>query len=109
MSAKKTPTNGDNCGVAVLNDPEKRTYRTHHDPRAGDLSTTVALAVTAVNEENGGAEFTLAEFVDPDALDSLFAAPQDGGRTVGHVTFAIGEYDVTVYADDEIVVGRRGE
>jgi hypothetical protein len=59
--------------------------------------------VSAVAETRGADPMELeqlADRVDPDALDSLFA----GGRAGGSITFPFGGCDVTVYARGEIVV-----
>ncbi|GAA0260105.1 HalOD1 output domain-containing protein [Haladaptatus pallidirubidus] len=42
------------------------------------------------------ADFTLYDHIDPDALDSLFQADADAPITV---TFAVEEYDVTIWGD----------
>lgn len=84
-----------------------RDYYSYHDPD-GDarLTTTLvhALAdVMGVDVTDTG--FVLADHIDPDALDTLFADPVDErGNPLGHVAFAVDSYRVTIYSDGTIVI-----
>lgn len=84
---------------------ESRDYYTYHDPDGeARLSTTLvhALAdIMGVDVTDTG--FVLAEEIDPEALDMLFA-PSDGSGTVGHVAFSVDSHRVTVYSDGTIVI-----
>lgn len=67
--------------------------------------------VTAVAEELGlepdELDAPLNDFVDVDALDSLFAPTYDGvARASGHVTFAMLGCEVTVDGRGEVTVDR---
>lgn len=71
-----------------------------------ELTTTLAHAisdVTGVDVTDTG--FTLNDYVDPDALDKLFAPKADGTpRTNGHFSFEIWGCQVSVYSNGQIVV-----
>lgn len=93
-------------------DPERRAttdntvdYYAYHDPESdARLSTTLvhALAdVMGVDVTDSG--FVLAEEIDPEALDNLFAPPA-GDETTGHVAFRANSYRVTVYSNGKIVI-----
>lgn len=88
-------------------DPETDTYRVRHDfERDGRLSLTVvvALELVALRDPDREPE-PLFEAVEPDGLDSLFSpgAPFPL-RNEGHLTFPVGDYEVTVHADGLIVI-----
>ena len=82
-------------------------YVVHHDfDGPAELTTTLAHAIADVTgfevTETG---FTLSEYVDPDALDRLFAPKSDGTpRTNGHLRFTIWNCQVTVYSTGRIVI-----
>ncbi|WP_424020018.1 HalOD1 output domain-containing protein (plasmid) [Halorientalis pallida] len=84
-------------------------YVVHHDfDGPAELTTTLAHAIADVTgfevTETG---FTLSDYVDPDALDRLFAPKSDGTpRTNGHLAFTIWNCQVTVYSTGQIVVTR---
>lgn len=80
-------------------------YYTYHDPE-GDarLSTTLVHALADVmGTDVTEAGFTLADEIDPDALDHLFL-PAGGGEPAGHVAFSVQSYRVTIYSDGTIVI-----
>ncbi|AQL44899.1 hypothetical protein BV210_19265 (plasmid) [Halorientalis sp. IM1011] len=82
-------------------------YVVHHDfDGPSELTTTLAHAIADVTgfdvTETG---FTLSDYVDPAALDRLFAPKSDGTpRTNGHLGFTIWDCQVTVYSTGQIVV-----
>lgn len=57
--------------------------------------------VAAANETGVTELEPLANCVDPDALESVFAQP---GRNSGNVSFQYANRNITVYAHGEIVV-----
>jgi hypothetical protein len=79
-----------------------------HDP-AHHVGTTVARGiaeVTGTPVENLDVE--LNDYVDPDALDRLFARRLDGtDRDGGRVVFPVRDCLVEVYADSRVVVTRE--
>jgi hypothetical protein len=84
-------------------------YVVHHDfDGPAELTTTLAHAIADVTGfEVTEAGFTLSDYVDPDALDRLFAPKSDGiPRTNGHLGFTIWNCQVTVYSTGRIVVTR---
>ena len=84
-------------------------YVVYHDfDGPAELTTTLAHAIADVSgfdvTETG---LTLSDYVDPDALDRLFAPKADGApRTNGQLSFAIWNCQVTVYSTGQIVVSR---
>jgi len=83
------------------------TYYVKHDfDGSAELTTTLAHAisdVTGVDVTDAG--FTLNDYVDPEALDSLFRPRDDGTvRIDGHLSFAVWGYQVTVYSDGQIAI-----
>ena len=84
---------------------QQRSYRAYHDAQTpGSLSTTVVHALAdAMEVDVTDVEFSLADSIDPEALDRLFASGAD--RTAaGHVAFTVEGYSVTVYSGGEIVI-----
>ncbi|WP_336003423.1 HalOD1 output domain-containing protein [Halorientalis halophila] len=84
-------------------------YVVHHEfGGPAELTTTLAHAVadvTGVDVTETG--FTLNDYVDPDALDRLFAPKPDGSpRTNGHLSFSVWNCQVTVYSTGQIVVSQ---
>lgn len=74
----------------------------------GRLATSVLRVLDTVPEFDAKTtDGVLADFVDPDALDSLFRTTDRFSRDEGHVVFPVGTYQVTVTADDEILVRDR--
>lgn len=86
---------------------ETRNYFVQHDfDGSAELTTTLAHAisdVTGIDVTDTG--FTLADHVDPEALDRLFEPRDDGTpRTNGHLSFTIWGYQVTVYSNGQIAI-----
>lgn len=78
---------------------EHRRSARHH------LGTAVAFAVSdATGVPATELDHVLHDYVDPDALDALFATKDDGTRRpTGTVTFAVGDCEVTVFGDRRVV------
>jgi hypothetical protein len=86
---------------------EAHSYVVHHEfGGPAELTTTLAHAIADVTGfEVSEAGFTLSEFVDPDALDRLFAPKSDGTpRTNGYLGFTVWNCQVSVYGTGRIVV-----
>lgn len=70
------------------------------------VSTAVVLAVAAAEGVSPvEIDARLAERVDPDALNDLFAPVEPCGHATGHVTFMFAGYRVLVTSHGEISVG----
>jgi len=69
----------------------------------GGSVTSVVVEALAEAEDTSPTEMTepLYEYVDPDALNRLFATGDDAS---GRVVFSYGEYRVTVTVDDDVYV-----
>ena len=82
-------------------------YTVQHD---FDGSASVAATIVHALSDVAGidatqAEFALHDYVDPDALDKLFAPTSDGPpRLDGHVTFNVRGYQTTLYANGVISI-----
>lgn len=102
--------NSQNTAPAVhpQNQPQTpQPFCIHHDfEGAAELSTTLAHALADVTGADvTEAEFSLADHVDPDALDRLFTPAGNRRReSVGHFAFTVWGHGVTVYADGQIVI-----
>jgi len=93
--------------------PQQRHHRntqtyfvTHDFGGSAELTTTVAHAISDVSGiDVRDAEFTLADYVDPEALDRLFEPREDGTpRMNGQLTFTVWGFQVTVYSDGQIAI-----
>lgn len=84
---------------------EDHRYAHHDHESAAELTTTLVHALADVmGRDVTEIEWRLADCVDPDALDRVFAT---GDGTAGddcHVAFAVEGYRVTVYGTGEIVI-----
>jgi hypothetical protein len=83
------------------------TYFVKHDfDGPAELTTTLAHAlsdISGVDVTDTG--FTLYDYIDPDALDSLFKPRDDGVQAVnGMLTFTVWGHQVTVYSDGQIAI-----
>lgn len=86
-------------------DSESGVYRMSHDWAAPEsLSSAVLTAVSAAADCEPVELPPLYEQVDPACLEGLFSPEPGSQRRNGSVTFALGEFHVTVAADGEIVV-----
>jgi len=80
------------------------TYHAHHDMTEDGLTVTIALAlaeVADVEPKHVISDFT--EYVDPDALNTLFRVREsEQTREVGYLHLSIEGYDVAVHSDGDI-------
>lgn len=103
---------GDSRNPATANQPESQPpqpqpyYFTHEFGGSSQLSTTLVHALADVaGVDVTQAEFRLADYVDPDALNQLFAPSGDGTAQVdGHLSFTVWGNQVTIYNDGQIVI-----
>lgn len=84
--------------------PVRQPYTVNHDfDGAAKLSTTLVHALSTVtNADMTDTEFTLHDYVDPDALNRLFRSQDDADRINGHLTFTIMGYQTTIYSNGQI-------
>jgi hypothetical protein len=72
------------------------------------VATNILLALDSLPEFDAAtSEDRLFQHVDPDALDALFRSAPGADRTQGWVNFPVGDYDVSVCAQGDIVVRDR--
>jgi hypothetical protein len=86
---------------------EPRTYVVEHDfDGPAELTTTLVHALSNVSGVDvTDTEFTLNDYVDPEALDALFKPKGDGEfRMSGRLSFTAWGYRVTVYSDGRIAI-----
>lgn len=90
----------------VTYDPQASAYYASHDwTSQGSLSVTLVTALAEVADVDPTEMQQLGTHVDPDALDALFEPRTDGdARSAGRLELPIDEFDVTVYADGEIII-----
>lgn len=97
-------------GRAVERDSQSRrtqTYRVKHDfDGSAALTTTLAHALSDVTGlDVTDTAFTLADFVDPEALDRLFKPKDDGTQRIdGQLSFDVWGNEVTVHSDGQIEI-----
>ena len=91
----------DNSPYRPESDPNTVTYHVFHD-MAGDqsVSSSVAMALTALFETDGVATGPLAQTIDPDSLDSLFASGSTSGHTAERMIQFVHEDVVIRIVDD---------
>jgi hypothetical protein len=104
-------SNGSAAEAADADEPDPDTdgrVELTHDP-AHHIGTTVARGVAAVTDTPADElDAVLNDYVDPDALDRLFAERLDGtDRVEGRVVFPMLGCRVEVYADYRVVVGEE--
>lgn len=97
----------ENCDSGRETD-ERIVYRTTVDPQGGtELSMGVLMALDSVpGYDIENSETVVFEHIDLDALDELFSAV-NGTQRLGHVTFPVDRYQITVTAAGEITVRNR--
>ena len=78
----------------------------HEFGGSAKLTTTLVHALSDVaGVDVTDAEFTLSDYVDPEALDNLFKPKDDDSpRLGGHLSFTAWGCQVTVYSDGRITV-----
>ncbi|UPW00975.1 hypothetical protein M0R88_02475 [Halorussus gelatinilyticus] len=80
--------------------PRSKSLLTHELEADQTPSEGVVAAVSAASESDPADIEPLAEAIDPDAVDALFADHYDGTpRGTGYVQFAYAGYDVVVSGD----------
>lgn len=87
--------------------PAPQQYVAHHEfGGSADLTTTIVHAISNVTGADvTEAEFSLADHVDPTALDRLFRDRPDGTpRSSGQVSFDVFGHRVTVFGDGRITI-----
>ncbi|MFB6179022.1 MAG: HalOD1 output domain-containing protein [Halorientalis sp.] len=87
--------------------PTHQPYVVHHDfTGSAELTTTLAHAISDVTGiDVTDTEFTLNDYVDPDALDNLFKPKSDGTpRTNGSLNVTILGCQVVVHSNGQIVL-----
>lgn len=103
----RNATNADLAAAPQQRAGQSQPYVVQHEfGGSAELTTTLAHAisdVTGIDVTDTG--FTLAEYVDPDALDRLFQPKSDGTvRTNGYLCFDVWGCQVTVYSTGQIVI-----
>ncbi|WP_435346365.1 HalOD1 output domain-containing protein [Haloarchaeobius sp. HRN-SO-5] len=86
---------------------EAPSYTVKHDfDGSASLTTTLIHAISDVTGiDVSDTEHTLADVIDPEALDRLFQSKSDDSAFVnGHVHFVLWGCQVTIYSDGHIVV-----
>lgn len=84
------------------------THITFYDPQHDDVGSEIVLALAEVTGKDPTDLPRLAEDVDPEALDRLFAPCRGKNSRRGSVQFATGDYDISVHSDGEIAIRPRG-
>jgi hypothetical protein len=87
--------------------PNGQYYHAYHDfDGSAHISTTIIHALADVaGADVSETEFALNDYVDPRALDRLFASQEDGTpRQGGTLTLTVSGYHVTVYGTGQIVI-----
>jgi len=86
----------------VKYDAESGTYRTFYDPTDENVSIRVLQAVGSIRDVDPTDLEPLDEFVDPDALDSVFTPMQAREGVHGSLSFNYEGLLVLVHSDGEI-------
>jgi hypothetical protein len=82
------------------------TYRFRHDWDGGpELGTTILRVLQTITDDEVREQVPLARYVDPEALDRLFAPiSRDRSRDRGAVSFRYAGASITVEATGEVVI-----
>lgn len=93
-------------GLVAADADEREAHYAQHDMSEDELSTTVIQALSeAAGVDPLEFDTPLNDYVDPDALNSLFRTRPDGtARPGGSLTFRIEGYDVTVRSTGQIEI-----
>lgn len=94
-------------GEAAISDRVEEEYQFYHDMESGgSLSTTIVSALLEIEDvEVSDLGFALEDYVDTDALDSLFAPKMDGTSREGtRIEFTVPGYDITVDSEGHISI-----
>lgn len=92
-------------------DDERITYHRPFDPETDSVSQELIDAVATINNADPTEMEILAQFIDPDALDSLFQSrPEGSSRDVnGEIRFEYDTFTVIIDSDGIISLNRRDE
>lgn len=94
-------------GEAAIGDRVEEEYQFYHDMESdGSLSTTIVSALLEIEDvEVSNLGFALEDYVDTDALDSLFAPKLDGTpRERTRIEFTVPGYDITIESEGHITI-----
>ena len=97
---------GHAIGGDVEYDSQMNTYRAEYDWSRVKPSTAVVELVASINDEDPTDLEPLYEYVDPDALDTLFDSER--ASSTSRFTFEFGSNTTTVHGDGTVAVYRRG-
>ena len=91
--------------------PDTQTYHIYHDlEQPPSISTIVIRGIATLNGEQPTDIKPLHDVIDPDALDALFQpVSEESTERRANVSFPFEGYEVTVYADGEIVIALPSE
>lgn len=95
------------AGQVATRPQAQQAYTVQHDFEG--TATVTETVVHALSDVTGmdvtDADFALADYVDPDSLNRLFAPKPDGTpRVNGHLSFTVMGYQTTVYATGQISI-----
>lgn len=81
-----------------------QTYQIHHDHQTdGSLAATLAIHLNEIADVDLlSGEEVLSDYIDPDALDALFATPATDPES--NVQFRFLDHQITVYATGHIYI-----
>lgn len=94
-------------GEATMGERVEARYQYYHDMQSEkSLSTTIVSALLEIEEVDvPHLGFTLEDYVDTDALDSLFAPKMDGTpRKETRMEFTVPGYEITIDSDGHITI-----
>lgn len=91
---------------SVSSRPREQYFLTHDFGGTATLSETVIHAISgAANVNVSKVEQTLAQQIDPRALDQIFRPPNDtSAQSLGNLSLTVLGHTVSVYADGQIVI-----
>lgn len=88
-------------------DDESGTYHTTYDPSEESPAVRVVSTVAAITGTGTTDLDQLDWYVDPDALDAVFAPTRDRAGAHGSLSFVYEGYQVVVHSDGEIELRER--
>lgn len=94
-------------GKATMGDQVEARYQYYHDMQSEEsLSTTIVSALLEIEDvEVPNLGFTLQDYVDTDALDSLFVPKMDGTpRKETRIEFTVPGYEITIESEGDITI-----
>lgn len=98
----------DTQGSDVPPTDRPQTYRIHHDIQGdGSLAETLLVHLDELADADLlSGEEVLSDYIDPDALDALFATPKTDSED--NITFTFVDHRITVYATGHIYIEAQG-